>query len=158
MKCVKCNSDLERLGDFYACTNPHCPLCGDKNMWQELIRLHKALELAKDTLHWYDDNYDSVVAHETITEIEQEVGISKMENPTENISKALEVAIDALKEQQRWFGVIRVSLISHLNNEYGTLFKNYDADPTVVNIKQANDILNRALDKITELTKGGDNE
>ena len=62
--------------------------------------------------------------------------------------KALDVAVDALKEQQRWFGVIRVSLISHLNNEYGTLFKSYDADPTVVNIKRANDILNRALEQI----------
>lgn len=70
--------------------------------------------------------------------------------------KALEIAVDALKEQQRWFGVIRVSLISHLNNQYGTLFKSYDADPTVVNIKRANDILNRALEQITALTKGGD--
>ena len=46
MKCTKCNSDLEQIGDFFACTNPHCTLCGDKNMWQELIRTRKALELA----------------------------------------------------------------------------------------------------------------
>lgn len=53
------------------------------DIWQELIkvkaenialsgeleRTRKALELAKDTLHWYDDNYDSVVAQETINEI-----------------------------------------------------------------------------------------
>lgn len=65
--------------------------------------------------------------------------------------KALELAKDALKEQQRWFGVIRVSLISHLNNEYGTAFKSYDADPTVVNVKKANNILNTALDQIKAL-------
>ena len=69
MKCVKCNSDLEQIGDFYTCTNPHCTLCGDKDMWQELIRTRKALDVAKDTLHWYDDNYDSVVARNTLDEI-----------------------------------------------------------------------------------------
>ena len=26
-------------------------------------------EIAKDTLHWYDDNYDSVVARNTLDEI-----------------------------------------------------------------------------------------
>lgn len=51
MKCVKCNSDLERIGDFYTCTNPHCTLCGDKDMWQELIRTRKALDIAVDALN-----------------------------------------------------------------------------------------------------------
>ena len=36
---------------------------------KELERTRKALEIAKDTLHWYDDNYDSVVAMETLKEI-----------------------------------------------------------------------------------------
>lgn len=35
----------------------------------DLERTRKALDLAKDTLYWYDDNYDSVVAQETINEI-----------------------------------------------------------------------------------------
>ena len=35
----------------------------------ELERIRKALDLAKDTLYWYNDNYDSVVAQETINEI-----------------------------------------------------------------------------------------
>ena len=48
MKCVKCNTDLERIGDFYTCTNPHCTLCGDKDIWQELIRTRKALDVAID--------------------------------------------------------------------------------------------------------------
>ena len=74
-----------------------------------------------------------------------------LETELDRACKALGVAVDALKEQQRWFGVIRVSLISHLNNEYGTVFKSYDADPTVVNVKRANDILNTAIEQITAL-------
>ena len=35
----------------------------------ELDRARKALDLAKDTLCWYDDNYDSVVARNTLDEI-----------------------------------------------------------------------------------------
>lgn len=35
----------------------------------ELERTRKALDVAKDTLCWYNDNYDSVVAQETINEI-----------------------------------------------------------------------------------------
>lgn len=35
----------------------------------ELDRTRKALDVAKDTLHWYDDNYDSVVARNTLDEI-----------------------------------------------------------------------------------------
>lgn len=50
MKCVKCNSDLERIGDFYTCTNPHCTLCGDKDMWQELIKLVEENERTREAL------------------------------------------------------------------------------------------------------------
>ena len=57
MKCIKCNSDLEQIGDFYTCTNPHCTLCGDRDMWQELIKLveendstRKALDVANEKL------------------------------------------------------------------------------------------------------------
>lgn len=35
----------------------------------ELERTRKALGIAVDTLHWYDDNYDSVVARNTLDEI-----------------------------------------------------------------------------------------
>lgn len=35
----------------------------------ELTRTRKALDLAKDTLCWYDNNYDSVVAQNTLDEI-----------------------------------------------------------------------------------------
>lgn len=77
--------------------------------------------------------------------------IKELEIENYKLKKQLEIAVDALEEQQRWFGVIRVSLISHLNNEYGTVFKSYDADPTVVNVKKANNILNTALEQITAL-------
>ena len=50
MKCTKCNSDLEQIGDFFTYTNPHCTLCGDKNIWQELITTRKALDVAVDAL------------------------------------------------------------------------------------------------------------
>lgn len=56
MKCVKCNSDLEHIGDFYACTNIHCPLCGNKKMWQELIRTRKALDTTVDALKEITNN------------------------------------------------------------------------------------------------------
>ena len=42
---------------------------GTKELWQKLIRTRKALDRAKETLQWYDDNYDSVVARNTLDEI-----------------------------------------------------------------------------------------
>ena len=42
-----------------------------KRLQDELDRTRKALEIAKDTLCWYDDNYDSVVAKETLKEIQE---------------------------------------------------------------------------------------
>ena len=64
--------------------------------------------------------------------------------------KALYVAVDALKEQQRWLGIIRISMVSHLNNEKGTVFQPYDADPTVLNIGKAKVLLNNALEQINQ--------
>ena len=51
MKCTKCNSDLEQIGDFFTCTNPHCLLCGDKKLWQELITTRKALDVAIEQIN-----------------------------------------------------------------------------------------------------------
>lgn len=77
LKCPFCQQELDYLAeDIYG--NMYCPNCRDKNgftykasesIWQELIRTRKALDLAKDTLYWYNDNYDSVVAQEAINEI-----------------------------------------------------------------------------------------
>lgn len=119
---------------------PHCDTTGDLKLWQELIRTRKALGQSETCCaEWEKEALDYKA---------ENIALS---GDLECTRKALDVAIDALKEQQRWFGVIRVSLISHLNNQYGTLFKSYDADPTVVNIKRANDILNRAIEQITAL-------
>jgi hypothetical protein len=43
--------------------------CYVDDLIKENDRTRKALDRAKDTLHWYNDNYDSVVAQETINEI-----------------------------------------------------------------------------------------
>ena len=78
LKCPFCQQELREIyfngvGVGYICPNPDCKkaekLKGNTELWQELIRTRKALETAKDTLHWYDDNYDSVVARNTLDEI-----------------------------------------------------------------------------------------
>lgn len=77
MKCPFCNSEIEQLNDqqrsLFHCSNIVCckggHYIGNISMWRDLIRTRKALDVAKDTLHWYDDNYDSVVARNTLDEI-----------------------------------------------------------------------------------------
>ncbi|MBO7043156.1 hypothetical protein J6W34_01095 [bacterium] len=76
MKCPLCGSELRVFygsGEkLFSCSNLSCKAGGfyaTDNVWKELISTRKALDLAKDTLHWYNDNYDSVVAKETINEI-----------------------------------------------------------------------------------------
>lgn len=75
MKCPFCQQELDSDSQSWelGCSNPDCEtagtMCGTKELWQELIRTRKALDVAKDTLHWYDDNYDSVVARNTLDEI-----------------------------------------------------------------------------------------
>ena len=76
LRCPFCGGILEQSSIYnlnsYACTDLTCKgyfMTATKDMWQELIRTRKALETAKDTLHWYDDNYDSVVARNTLDEI-----------------------------------------------------------------------------------------
>lgn len=76
MKCPFCQKELEiwhtNRVRMYACPDLTCKgyyMSATKDIWQELIRTRKALEIAKDTLHWYDDNYDSVVARNTLDEI-----------------------------------------------------------------------------------------
>lgn len=75
MKCVKCNYELERIGDFYTCTNPHCTLCGDKNMWQELIRIRKenedkqaVLNCVVDMLKTLNQRYTLIMGKDVIKE------------------------------------------------------------------------------------------
>lgn len=46
LKCPKCNTDMEKIGDFFACPNPHCTMCGDKIVMQYLIDTKKKLDKA----------------------------------------------------------------------------------------------------------------
>ena len=74
MKCPFCQQELKDqwVGQNVAHEYLDCPKCkmnGNPKLWQALIRTRKALDLAKDTLCWYDDNYDSVVARNTLDEI-----------------------------------------------------------------------------------------
>ena len=77
MKCPFCGEDLQEFGggDFpllHYCDNINCNLyhiMGQYTLWQELIRTRKALELATDTLCWYDNNCDYVEARNTLDEI-----------------------------------------------------------------------------------------
>ena len=58
---------VEDFAESYQNRLNDCKRIGNLN--EELIRTRKALARAKDTLHWYDDNYDSVVARNTLDEI-----------------------------------------------------------------------------------------
>lgn len=67
MKCPFCQQELkhEKTTGIYCCprTFIDCPLglgtgaFGTKELWQELIRTRKALDVAKDTFNWIDETY-----------------------------------------------------------------------------------------------------
>lgn len=73
LNCPFCQQELDTSNYYTRCHNPHCNITtemeGTEEMWDELVRTRKALELATDTLCWYDNNYDSVVARNTLDEI-----------------------------------------------------------------------------------------
>lgn len=54
MKCPVCKKELRPLAIGWCCD---CGMCGDKELWQELIRTRKALDVAKDTFNWIDETY-----------------------------------------------------------------------------------------------------
>jgi phage FluMu protein Com len=78
MKCPFCQQELDYLAeDIYG--NMYCPNCRDKNgftykasesIWQELIRTHKALDVAVDALKrtdWCAQDY--AIAQDALDEI-----------------------------------------------------------------------------------------
>ena len=80
MKCPICQHNLHKINIVVStCTNDKCKLWGSSipnlvldaltQAKQDLEHTRKALELATDTLYWYDNNYDSVVAQNTLDEI-----------------------------------------------------------------------------------------
>lgn len=66
----------------------------------------------------------------------------------ERLQKAVDLAVDALEEMQHWLGVVRCSMISHLNNQNNTLLEHYETDPTVQNIDKAKKILKHYIEQI----------
>ena len=68
MKCPFCNSEIEQLNDqqrsLFHCSNIVCckggHYIGNISMWRDLIRTHKALDVAVDALKEYEDrdSYD----------------------------------------------------------------------------------------------------
>ena len=67
MKCPFCQQKLQETfgiikqfwcSNYYNHTHP-INLQGTKELWQELIRTRKALEIAKDTFNWIDETYQT---------------------------------------------------------------------------------------------------
>ena len=75
MKCPFCQQDLE-TGNYYVhCHNPHCDITvdmeGTEEMWEALIRAHKALDVALNCLNgvvkdlpWVKRTLDEITALE----------------------------------------------------------------------------------------------
>ena len=57
MKCPFCQQELDSDSQSweYGCSNPDCEttgtMCGSRELWQELIRTRKALDIAVDALN-----------------------------------------------------------------------------------------------------------
>ena len=63
MKCPFCGKELQEDVGYdgdYSCPNCTEPYFGSPELWQELIRTRKALEIAKDAMKEYEDrdSYD----------------------------------------------------------------------------------------------------
>ena len=114
-----------------------CPFCQQKLDYDDLLcscineHCEESFDMIGTELFW-----------QKVIDLKQEI---------ERTRKALDVAVNALKEQQRWLGVIRCSMVSHLNNKNNTLLEHYDTDPTVQNIDKAKNILKKQLNEITAL-------
>lgn len=65
----------------------------------------------------------------------------------------LQICVNALKDIEHWLGVIRCSMVSHLNNQNNTLLEHYETDPTVQNIDKAKKILKHYVAQITHDNK-----
>lgn len=80
MKCPICQHKLHKINIIVStCVNDKCKLWGSSipnlvlgalaQTKRDLEYTRKALELAIDTLYWYDENCDSIVARNTLDEI-----------------------------------------------------------------------------------------
>lgn len=61
MKCPFCQQELKYESEVYVCRNPNCKHLlgfGSKELWQELIRTRKALDVAVDALNKIKGKHD----------------------------------------------------------------------------------------------------
>jgi len=144
LKCPVCNVPLTACGDLLSCPNDHCAWVGNAELWQTLIQSLKdrkelAIHLAQTT-QILEQSEKCCSAWET----------QALDYKAETIalSGKLEIARKALEDMQHWLGVIRCSMVSHLNNQNNTLLEHYETDPTVQNIDKAKSILKQYLEQI----------
>lgn len=59
--CPFCQQELKYESEIYVCRNPNCKHLlgfGTKELWQELIRTRKALDVARHTIGWINQMID----------------------------------------------------------------------------------------------------
>lgn len=69
MKCPFCQQELDiNMGGECGCPNEQCQksvfMFGSEELWQELIRTRKALDVAVDALKWIDETYNLGMGYE----------------------------------------------------------------------------------------------
>mgnify|MGYP003397120987 FL=1 len=82
LKCPFCQQELNQYNpQSIECRNDDCKksyfMYGSKELWQELIRTRKALDVAKDTFNWIDETYRT--GQETEAEIWGNVQLAAQE-------------------------------------------------------------------------------
>ena len=151
LKCPFCGEELDWCLSCplptMSCPNHNCKAYDflmTQNCWQALIQSLKdrkelAIKLAQ-TAQNLEQSEKCCSAWET----------QALDYKAETIalSGKLEIARKALEEMQHWLGVVRCSMISHLNNQNNTLLEYYETDPTVQNIDKAKSVLKHYLEQI----------
>ena len=131
MKCPVCNVLLDECGDLLYCPNDHCSWVGNKGLWQALTDSMEEHDLCHDALVERTKELDHTrkaleQSEICCTEWEKQALDYKAENialsgDLERTSKALDVAVDALKEIT--------------NNDYDADWQNDLAQATLEKIK-----------------------
>jgi hypothetical protein len=169
LKCPFCAYELQENRT----TNLYCPICGlvaPTELWQALIESRQQLkmlepivaslqgradinaEVARDSCDLIVQWYEKYEQSQKDLEESQQATLQNAQTVLE-IHKDLEIAQKALEDMQHWLGVIRCSMVSHLNNQNNTLFEHYETDPTVQNIDKAKCILKHYIEQIEHKDK-----
>lgn len=132
LKCPICGGDIQYNDGYstYDCKNNPANHNASEEIWKALIQAKQDLEQSEKCCSAWEIRALDYKA-ETIA-----------------LSVKLEIARKALEEMQHWLGVVRCSMISHLNNQNNTLLEHYETDPTVQNIDKAKRVLKQYLEQI----------